>query len=71
MSQQFVTTNVQSENADHYEAKALALAFAVVGRLVAEGFIQVDLSDPDWPLEFKHQVRAVAGTVHEFVQGGF
>lgn len=71
MSQQFVTTNANTPEGDYYESKALSLAFAIVGRLVAEGFIQVDLGDKDWHVQFKHEVRAVADTVHEFVKGGF
>jgi hypothetical protein len=71
MSQQFNTTNPKAVEADYYEAKALSLAFAIVGRLIAEGFIQVDLGDKDWHVQYKHEVRAVADTVHEFVKGGF
>jgi hypothetical protein len=71
MSEQFNTTNPKSPDADYYESKALSLAFAIVGRLVAEGFIQVDLGDKDWHAQFKHEVRAVADTVHEFVKGDF
>lgn len=70
MSQQFLTTNRSSVDADYYEAKALALAFAVVGRLVAEGFLQVDFTQEDWQLDYRHKVQAVAAEVHSFIVGG-
>lgn len=71
MSQQFATTNTHSEDADYYEAKALGLAFAVIGRLVAEGVITVDLTKKDWQQDFKCQTLMVADVIHEFTVGGF
>lgn len=71
MSEQFNTTNPKAGEADYERSKALSLAFAIVGRLVAEGFIHVDLVDKEWPVLFKHEVVAVADTVYEFSKGGF
>lgn len=71
MSQEFNTTNVRSVDADYYHAKALALAMAVIGRLIAEGIIEVNFSKPDWHTDFKNQVVAAADVIHEFTSGGF
>lgn len=71
MSHKFDTTNVHAVEADHYEAKALGVAFAVIGRLVAEGVLTVNLTDKDWPVDFKNQVLMVADVIHEFAVGGF
>lgn len=47
----FTTTNHQNEPAGlkQREARALGLAYAVVGKLIAEGIISLDYRDKDWP----------------------
>lgn len=68
MQSPFVTTNRHSENpaADYFASRALALAFAVVGRLIAEDVIEVDLSEPEWELRFMRTVQAVADVIRTY-----
>lgn len=70
-SPRFITTDRNDiHNGDYFESRALALAFAIVGRLIAEEFLKVDFSQPEWETTFKHTVQAAADVIHQYEVDG-
>lgn len=68
MLPKFQSTSVR-ENAPYgekSEARSLRLAFAVVGKMIAEDWIQVDFNRDDWNDELRNKVVCVAEVLNDF-----
>jgi membrane protein implicated in regulation of membrane protease activity len=70
MSPNFVTTKSPEKTPnnlhDRLRAEALSKAFAIVGKMIAEGWINVDFDDETWPLDLRAQTQAVAEVLYDY-----
>lgn len=68
MSPKFESTNViEAATPDQKrEAESLRLAFAVIGTMIAENWLEVDFQDTDWHGDLKNKVTVIAEVLHEF-----
>lgn len=48
------------------EARSLRVAFAVVGSLIAENWLNVDFQDSEWADDLRTKVQTVAETLAEY-----
>lgn len=70
MLAKFVSTKTPPELPDNFrerrEAEALSIAFAVVGKMIGEGWINVDFTEQGWPVELRLQVQTVAEVLYDY-----
>lgn len=70
MSPKFQTTKIPDQQADNIaerkQAEALSQAFAVVGRLIGENWIEVNFTDNDWHVTLQLQVQTVAEVLYAY-----
>lgn len=70
MSTKFQTTKKPDElpnnMGERMQAEALSVAFAVVGKLIGEGWIEVNFEAEDWHVGLRVQVQCVAEVLYDY-----
>jgi hypothetical protein len=51
---------------ERMQAECLSKAFAIVGKLIAEGYLDVDFQDETWPLDLRIQTQCVAEVLYDY-----
>lgn len=70
MSAKYQTTKIPEElpnnMGERQEAQTLSIAFAVIGKLIGEGFIHVEFNKDDWEVLLRLQVQTVAEVLYDY-----
>lgn len=70
MSAKFQTTKTPEERTDNMgermQAEALSIAFAVIGKLIGEGWIDVEFDKEDWQVLLRLQAQTVAEVLYDY-----
>ena len=70
MSLKFQTTQSPEEQpgnmGERMQAQALAVAFAVLGKMIGEGWIHVNFEEQDWQVELRLQAQTIAEVLYDY-----